>query len=304
MIAVLTMVFYFDHRLDRLEICGTVWQTLLLGRTHVPAGLVMWLFFTVLIVLSAGELADIFRAKGFPVARGPMTTGAVGGCGLIYLVPPQSDPQVALAVAATGLVVLLVASLTSHGRRGHAQGAIAVASAAVLGAIYVGVGPAFFLAIRRWYSPWVVVGVIAVVKACDVGAYFVGRAVGRHKLCVWLSPGKTWEGLAGGVLASALTCVALVAVSEYGQQVDWWGGDHDAVGSHGISWWYALWAGAIMGLVGQLGDLVISFFKRDAGIKDAGGTVPGFGGLLDVFDSPMMVAPLAYWLLRLGVVII
>jgi phosphatidate cytidylyltransferase len=59
-------------------------------------------------------------------------------------------------------------------------------------------------------------------------------------------------------------------------------------------------AGLLLGLVGHLGDLVASLLKRDAGLKDSGRTIPGFGGLIDVFDSPILAAPMAYWLLRLA----
>jgi phosphatidate cytidylyltransferase len=63
--------------------------------------------------------------------------------------------------------------------------------------------------------------------------------------------------------------------------------------------WYAALAGLLLGLIGQFGDLVASLFKRDAGIKDSGSSIPGFGGVLDVIDSPIVVAPFAYWLLML-----
>lgn len=307
MITTLVGIFYLDDQMGRVQISGTIFEGLLLGRTYLPAGLMMWGFFTVLIVLATREVRDIFLAKGVLVDRLLITVGAAGGCALIYMIPYQLDGQVALAVAASGLVVLFMASLARHGRGGRVEGATLVASATVFGAIYLGLGPGFFLAIRQGHSPWVVAAVIAIVKLCDVGAYFVGRAVGRHKLCPWLSPGKTWEGLAGGVLMSAVTCAAIVALCNRYQQTGFW---TDLTGQQGAfeplqyPLWYAAIAGAMMGLVGQMGDLAVSFFKRDAGMKDSGQVVPGFGGFLDVFDSPMMVAPLAYWLLRLVVIIV
>jgi phosphatidate cytidylyltransferase len=120
---------------------------------------------------------------------------------------------------------------------------------------------------------------------CDTGAYFTGRAIGRHKLIVWLSPGKTWEGLIGGVITSSLVGLLFAWLSQRFLSP----GDH--VPLHlGAIW------GCIFGLVGQFGDLMKSLLKRGAGIKDSSSLLPGLGGVLDVLDSPLMVAPVAYWL--------
>ena len=79
--------------------------------------------------------------------------------------------------------------------------ALAVAAAA-FAFIYAGVVLGFLLAIRREHGVWTMVGLIFLVKACDSGAYFTGVAIGKHKLIPWISPGKTWEGLVGGVITS------------------------------------------------------------------------------------------------------
>ncbi|MCC7407600.1 MAG: phosphatidate cytidylyltransferase, partial [Phycisphaeraceae bacterium] len=153
---------------------------------------------------------------------------------------------------------------------------------------------------RRWHDAEVVAAIILITKACDVGAYFTGRFLGRHKLIPWLSPGKTWEGLLGGVALSALVALLLAwLLNDLGLAGHWQPNPRQFVPQP-----YPLWlvpiAGAILGLVGQFGDLTASLFKRDAGFKDSGSSVPGFGGLLDVIDSPLIVAPVAYWLLRLA----
>ncbi|MDR2088366.1 MAG: phosphatidate cytidylyltransferase [Clostridiales Family XIII bacterium] len=111
----------------------------------------------------------------------------------------------------------------------------------------------------------------------DILAFFTGRALGRHKLCPAISPKKTVEGAAGGFVGSVLLC-----------------------GAFGYLFMPALLAhclilGAIGGVVSQLGDLTASVFKRNLGIKDYGGLIPGHGGILDRFDSVLFAAPSVYY---------
>ena len=113
-----------------------------------------------------------------------------------------------------------------------------------------------------------------------MGAYGVGRWLGKHKLIVWLSPGKTWEGFVGGLAAAAFIGMLL---SHFSPE---------------FAWWEGLLAGVVLGAAGQMGDLLESLLKRDAGVKDSG-LVPGFGGVLDMLDSAVLAAPLAYWMLKL-----
>jgi phosphatidate cytidylyltransferase len=149
----------------------------------------------------------------------------------------------------------------------------------------------FLILLVKEFSGWVMLGVVLVTKSYDIGAYFTGRYLGRHKLIPWLSPGKTWEGLAGGVLASALMGMAAAALAEPPAP------GAVSLGVPDLQWWHGLELGAIFGLIGQAGDLVASLLKRDAGMKDYSRALPGFGGIMDVADSPLLVAPVAYWLL-------
>jgi phosphatidate cytidylyltransferase len=112
-------------------------------------------------------------------------------------------------------------------------------------------------------------------------------AIGRHKMITWLSPKKSWEGLAGGVVTATLVGAGLAHLS--GSLLD--AADH-------IPWWLGAIGGALAGFIGHAGDLAESAFKRDAGLKDSGRTLPGMGGVLDVLDSPLFTGPLVYWLLR------
>jgi phosphatidate cytidylyltransferase len=124
--------------------------------------------------------------------------------------------------------------------------------------------------------------VLAITWLQDTAAYFVGRAWGRHKMAPALSPKKTWEGAAGGLLGSiagALLCVWLLGLP------------------------ISIAAGALLGLVGgivgPLGDLSESLIKRQVGLKDAGNLIPGHGGILDRADSLLFTIPVLYYLIRL-----
>ena len=126
---------------------------------------------------------------------------------------------------------------------------------------------------------------LAAVKFADVGAYFTGSAIGRHKLIRWLSPHKSWQGLIGGLAAAAGVSLLIVA----------------ALKIDGIHLWQAAVFGVVVGLAGLFGDLCESLLKRSANMKDSGSAVPGFGGVLDILDSPLLAAPIAYLLLAMMV---
>ena len=148
---------------------------------------------------------------------------------------------------------------------------------------YLGVLPSFFLRMR-WDLPadLAVIGLtltVFVPKCCDIGAYFTGRLIGKHKFTPVLSPKKTWEGFAGGIMTAMLTAAGLSYVAP--------------VFPAGIL--EAMGFGFVIGLAGVLGDLAESLIKRDCLTKDADSTIPGFGGILDVIDSILFAAPVAYW---------
>ncbi|MBN1345241.1 MAG: phosphatidate cytidylyltransferase [Phycisphaerae bacterium] len=139
---------------------------------------------------------------------------------------------------------------------------------------------------------WLVLYHIAVVKFADIGAYFTGITLGRHKIVPKLSPNKTLEGYIGGMV---LAVVVAVAMSKLGGIIMPW----YKTTSPGpwLTTGQAVAFGICMGLVGQVGDLIESLIKRDAAIKDSGSLIPSFGGVLDLIDSPLLTAPLAWWLL-------
>lgn len=123
--------------------------------------------------------------------------------------------------------------------------------------------------------------VIAVAKFTDVGGYLVGRAIGRHKLAPSISPGKTWEGVAGGL---AFAMLAGIAIWKFvpNSLPDW------------FSFKLALLLPLPIGIAAIVSDLSESAFKRRAGVKDSGRCVPGIGGALDLADSLLLAGPVAY----------
>jgi len=128
----------------------------------------------------------------------------------------------------------------------------------------------------RAESPWYLLVLLLLTSAADIGAYFAGRAFGRHKLAPQVSPGKTWEGVAGG-----LVLVAVVAAVE----LHW-------LPAAPVPFVLLCLCAALLSVVGDLSE---SLFKRQAGMKDSGSFFPGHGGVLDRVDSLTAAAPL-FWL--------
>jgi phosphatidate cytidylyltransferase len=156
-------------------------------------------------------------------------------------------------------------------------------------AAYLGLLPSFFVQLRWLEQPSGAEEIVThgtlclalaifVPKFCDVGAYFTGRFLGRHKATPVLSPKKTWEGFAGGLVAAVATALAI-----------------DRIGPVFASRASAVAFGGVVGLAGIVGDLAESLIKRDCQKKDASRVVPGFGGVLDVVDSIVFAAPVVYW---------
>lgn len=282
----LLAAIWLDEWVDVFPL-GEFGRSLFLDRQTPPPGTILFLVAVLLSVVASRELAAIMRDKGIQASKRIVTTAAVTGLLVSCLVPVGLPGAVAAQVVSTAAVAVLLLSLAFYSRHRSVQGAVAAAGGTLLAFVYLGLMFGFLLAIRREHPAWVLLWVLLTTKACDIGAYFTGVAIGRHKLILWLSPGKTWEGLCGGVLLAAV--------------VGWlglWALQAGGVRIAGPLWAGAV-AGALFGLVGQTGDLIASLFKRDAGIKDSGSVLPGFGGVLDVIDSPLLVAPLAYWWLHL-----
>ena len=199
---------------------------------------------------------------------------------------PQSWKVPAYAV---GGFVLLAFLAEMHRYRGGGHSVSKVAHA-LLAVAYLGVLPSFFLKLRWLTFPdrpdatgLMLALAIFVPKCGDIAAYFVGRAFGRNKFSPHISPKKTWEGFFGGFGGAVFAAVGLLLIGR----------------ARGVEVFVYGWAEAVLfglagGYAGVLGDLAESMIKRDGNTKDASQAVPGFGGLLDVFDSVLFTGPVAY----------
>ena len=150
-----------------------------------------------------------------------------------------------------------------------------------LGVLYCGL-PALALEVLRRQEDGILLTlwVLALVWACDIGAYFAGRTIGGPKLAPAISPNKTWAGLVGGVIAAGAFGFILYTHA-------------------GLAWHLAA-ASLILAVLAQLGDLYESGLKRRAGVKDSGNVLPGHGGVLDRLDGLVPVAPVAALLVLLA----
>lgn len=148
---------------------------------------------------------------------------------------------------------------------------------------------AFFPGAPEKAGAWAVLSVLLVIWAGDTAAYFTGRAWGRRKCAPSISPNKTWEGVFGGLAASAAFGALALAPTLAAPGLGFGAGRGTALG---------LAFGLLVGAAGQVGDLVESAVKREIGIKDFGEILPGHGGVLDRFDSLLFAAPVACLLLR------
>ena len=246
--------------------------------------------------IAAWELFRIARAGG----HAPFGDLGAALAGLVPLAVHATylgllQPRYAYFV--TVLLVLLALSIWTRGASGKPLGAVAVTA---MGVLYTGGLLSFGYAIR--YHDYAVGGAmlgpipvaaggvllglpLVLTWATDTGAFFVGRSVGGRKLIPAVSPGKTVSGAIGGVITSVLvTWLYVTFLLRPTAQL-------------AMAPWNIILFGVIVSVAAQIGDLVESLLKREAGVKDSGGLLPGHGGVLDRLDSLFFVLPTAHLLL-------
>lgn len=242
----------------------------------------------VLAPLLARELAALLRGSGIAAPTALTVAAAVLGVAAVRAMPGAATPSAGAAIAGTAVWLVLAGALVAHTRGQRVEGVVAATGGTLLAFAWIGAMLGTWLLVRMQVGPWVMAGAVLTVKASDIGAYFTGMSIGRHKMIPWLSPKKSWEGLAGGIAFAALV----------GGLLAWWSGsledprDEVPVALGAVT-------GAVLGVLGPFGDLAESLLKRSAGAKDSGATLPGMGGLLDVLDSPLLAGPAVLWALSL-----
>jgi phosphatidate cytidylyltransferase len=190
----------------------------------------------------------------------------------------------------TAVAVVMAAFLIRSVQFPESESTMATIAGTILAVSYVGLLGTFIIQLRwfegRYHGLIPLVYLIATAKGADTGAYTAGRLLGRHKLWPRLSPNKTVEGAIGGLVAGVAASLIVAAVARYLLRVPT------------LGWPEAAGFGVVVGFAAQLGDLMESMIKRDCARKDASAAVPGFGGVLDVLDSLLFAAPVAfgYWL--------
>lgn len=259
------------------------------GRT-LPPGLFLTPVTILIAVLASAELAGLLRSANILASTFLTCAAAVLGLLVSAFNPESFSGVTGGAVVSLSLTLVLVGSMLYYGRHKTTDGMIAAAGGALLAFCTLGLMLGYVITLRREHDVWVVVWVLLVTKSSDIGAYTLGSMIGKHKLVPWLSPGKTWEGLLGAVVFGALIGMGGAALL----------GVFDIPGRPALI--PALILGGIFAIAGQAGDLLESVLKRDAGAKDSGGIIPGFGGVLDVVDSILLAGPLAFWLLQFDII--
>ncbi len=233
-----------------------------------------WVYLAVLgaaVVGAADELARMARAAGYAVFRPapPLLVAATLTAAWITGTPGL------MASVATVLLVVPVLQLI---HRRSPDGSLAGTAVTAFATLYLGVTGACLGWLRLVPGDdlgWrLVLLFFGTIWLGDSGAYYVGRRFGRHKMSPRISPNKTWEGLAGGTVATLLSAVALGSLL----RVD-------------LPWPVLLGVAVILAVAAPVGDLVESQFKRDTGVKDSSALLPGHGGLLDRTDSLLFAAP-------------
>jgi phosphatidate cytidylyltransferase len=252
--------------------------------------LIPWLAPLFIVIIAGAMLFGLYEfyvlAKKREI-KPDVAAGFLGGAALFtifcFATPDPLQTRLDVQTVVLVLLALTIGTLVAATLRGAPfDKMIASSGATILGVLYVVFLGGHLVALRTGFEQQLSAHLLSffflVLMGSDTGAYYVGSAIGKHKLAPKISPGKTWEGVVGGVLAA----LALAAVAHF-----WFFRELP------LKW--ALPLAAVMATLGILGDLTESALKRGAGAKDAAKILPGHGGVLDRLDSLLFNAPLIYY---------
>lgn len=253
--------------------------------------IVIPLILMTLCLVATLEFYDLLNTAGLLPFR---LVGALGGVALIlatWFGSRYGSPVFACRVEGFMLVGITIAILLRLFPQKRNPKPLETVASTFLGFMYV---PFLFNFLTKLLVGWngsdgrlLVVYMILVVKFTDIGAYFIGCAIGRHKLLPRISPGKSWEGCIGGLAVAVLASWLFYWFS------------HGNLGVVRFTSKDAVLLGIFLGICGMVGDLTESLFKRAANVKDSSSVILGMGGVLDVLDSLILAAPAFYIYVRL-----
>jgi len=262
-----TAVVIFDGWMD-----GSL--TALAADDKSVQGTILCILIVLLIVLGQFEMSRLAAVKNLKIFLPVSITASILFATSGYLQQfVEFPPETYLSLlSAFVLLALLLYQYKTYGT----SGVLANCGANYFSILYLGLLGSFCIAIRIEFGLWPLLMFAFVIKSADIGAYSIGTLFGRHKFSPKISPGKTWEGMGGAVGAAVIVAIGFALICDI------------------MLWWPAILFGLAFAFVGQMGDLAESMIKRDAEQKDSANKVPGFGGVLDIIDSPLVAAPLAY----------
>ncbi len=197
---------------------------------------------------------------------------------LLFILSPHFNYDFILPLLLTSAVMLPLLWLLRYSQR---EGAFVGWAWTIAGILYIGWFLSYFVALRGLDNgrDWVFLALFATFGS-DTTAFFIGRALGKHHLAPHISPGKTWEGAIAGVLGGIIVSLLFTLPTPLHLPLDYW---------------QAILLGLLVSVFGQLGDLVESLLKRNMGVKDSGGLIPGHGGFLDRLDSVVFAGIVIYY---------
>jgi phosphatidate cytidylyltransferase len=234
-----------------------------------------WLFHLLLFVVSCICLHEFFHLTSPKLPWVPRALAFVVCCFFLALF---SQGSILLALAILCFTVMVCLSFYLFSDPELRKRAIEDTATVTLGFLYIGLPLSLLVLVDR--APrgnvWIFF-LLTVIFLGDTAALYGGRLLGKHKLYVAVSPGKTWEGAVGGFAASVLGGVFFSQIF----------GIHDSV------WTIAMMSGGLS-IAGQVGDLAESMIKRNHGVKDSGKILPGHGGFLDRVDALLFAIPVFY----------
>ena len=243
-----------------------------------------WPWFTLLIAAAALAGAyEFYHMAGFDGREPFLYLGSLWALALVVS-PQYPNSDILPAVTTAAILISLIWLLFRPSR----ENVFHKWAWMIAGALYVGWMLSYWLSLRALADgrDWVYLAILTTF-ANDTGAFFIGRARGKHRMAPTISPAKTWEGAVGGLISAIPAAVVIATILRL---ISLKLGPPFA-----FEYWQIILLGFLVCLFAQLGDLVESLLKRNMGVKEAGNLLPGHGGVLDRFDSLIFVGAVIYY---------